>query len=221
MDIAKFNEILGSKVAKARIYEKHNELNPAIKLWIEISEMTLKFSKTSGLDSSYRNMLIRRTEKIIEHIKDLKLGPKEQEIIVEEIIPEKITLLEQEFSELVEEEPSIKQEIESNKSSITDAKKVDSSNSKNIKLIENSDVKKFSDGIKEIEAPKDFKIITPHDPNYVKKMMELTRNKNNFKNQKKTNHKDNDSGNKVICFACGEELPRNTKICSNCGVKLT
>ncbi len=64
MDITKFNTQLGAKIAKAKSYEKNGDKESAIKLWIEISEMTLNFSKSPDLDFSFRNMLINRTEQI-------------------------------------------------------------------------------------------------------------------------------------------------------------
>jgi len=52
MDISKFNQELGVKIAKAKSFEKYNDLKNAIKLWIEVSEMIIAASKTGGLDFS-------------------------------------------------------------------------------------------------------------------------------------------------------------------------
>ena len=39
MDITKFNQELKTKVALANSYEKRKEIDSAIKLWLEISEI--------------------------------------------------------------------------------------------------------------------------------------------------------------------------------------
>ncbi len=222
MDISKFNKTLGQKIAIAKSCEKHNDIEAAIKLWIEISEMTLKVSKTAGLDFSYRNMLIKKTQQIVEHIKELKFGPKEEELIMEEIIPpEKITS-EQEIPELSNDETPTEQDVEIFEPSLDSAKKVDSSGLTDIKIIEKSDIKNLPSGMKEIETSKDFKIITPHDPNYVGKMKRLADERDSHKTtiQKKEDTSENIIGDIEICFACGEKLPKGAKICSNCGVEL-
>ena len=72
MDITKFNKNLAEKVAKANAYEKNNRIQDAIDSWVEISEMALKDSKTPNLDFSYRSMIIKKAQQIIEHIKELK-----------------------------------------------------------------------------------------------------------------------------------------------------
>ena len=73
MDITKFNKTLKSKVALAKSYEKNDEINLAIKLWLEITEITLNFSKSQSIDTVYKNMLITRTKNILDHIKNLNL----------------------------------------------------------------------------------------------------------------------------------------------------
>lgn len=72
MDITKFNKKLAEKVAKANAYEKNNRIQDAIDTWVEISEMALNASKTPNLDFSYRSMIIKKAQQIIEHIKELK-----------------------------------------------------------------------------------------------------------------------------------------------------
>ncbi|MCK4687784.1 MAG: hypothetical protein KAT66_06625, partial [Candidatus Lokiarchaeota archaeon] len=87
MDISKFNKELGTKIAIAKSLEKSNEITAAIKLWVEISEMTLRFSKSQNLDFSFKNMLIKKTEGLIQHIKNLKSGKIIEDISGEEIEP--------------------------------------------------------------------------------------------------------------------------------------
>ena len=98
MDIAKFNKELGTKIAMAKSYEKHDNSEVAIKLWIEISEMTINASKDPTIETPFRHMLITRTEQIFEHIRSLKT-PKEVQFIEEEIIPTKEDIQIQEATE--------------------------------------------------------------------------------------------------------------------------
>ena len=72
MNIANFNKELSYKVAKANGLEKHNKIQEATDLWFEITEMTLRMSKTPNLNFSYKSMLIDKTKQMIEHIKNLK-----------------------------------------------------------------------------------------------------------------------------------------------------
>ena len=86
MDITKFNKELKTRVSLARSYERRNEIDSAIKLWLEISEMALKFSKSRNIDARYKNMLLNRTKGIIEHIKSLKAGQYEKALFEDESI---------------------------------------------------------------------------------------------------------------------------------------
>jgi len=72
MDVAKFNQELSYKVAKANGLEKHKRFQEAIDLWLDISEMALNASKTPNIQVYYKSMLIEKTKQIINHIKDLK-----------------------------------------------------------------------------------------------------------------------------------------------------
>ena len=78
MDIAKFNQELSYKVAKANGLEKHKRFQEAIDLWLDISEMALNASKTPKIEVYYKSMLIEKTKQIINHIKDLKSRLYEQ-----------------------------------------------------------------------------------------------------------------------------------------------
>ena len=104
MDITKFNKELKVKVALAKSLEKRNEIESAIKLWFEISEMTLNYSKSRGIDTTFKNMLINRMKGILEHIKNLKAGQVEKILFEEEVyIPEE-EVQEEITAETVEKE---------------------------------------------------------------------------------------------------------------------
>jgi hypothetical protein len=72
MDISKFNQALSKLVSRAKRYESLGDLEEAIEAWVKVTEFTLKISKIKDLDSTYRNMLITKTDGIIKHIKTLK-----------------------------------------------------------------------------------------------------------------------------------------------------
>ncbi|TFG30033.1 MAG: zinc ribbon domain-containing protein [Promethearchaeota archaeon] len=223
MNIKKFNQVLSAKIAKAKSFENHGDIETAIELWLEISDLTLKASKQSDIEFTYRHMLINRTEQIIQHIKELK-SPKQKEPMIENIIIE---------DEKIEDAPEIKKETfrkedvvnKNNKlESIKDADRPQNQDSqKNNTIIEKSNPKNKSGGIKEIEAPKEFRIITPHDPNYVEKIKNLSEEEelNVFKKNKgATYSNEKEFDEKSICFACGAILPPKIKVCPECGTKL-
>ncbi len=217
MDISKFNEELGLKIAKARASEKFNEFEKAVKLWIEVSEMIIAASKTQGLDFSYKNMLITKTQQILEHIKDLK-SPRRKEIY-EEIKPKEEISPEQAALEISKNEPSILKETETISQPIKSSEKIESNGLADDNWMDKLDFSSPPEGIVEISAPKDFKIVTPHDPNYVDKMKKKSEEMD-MGNLKVREKKEGTPGGKLICFACGAELPPNTKICPYCGVEL-
>jgi len=243
MDIPKFNKELKTKVSIANSFERQNNLQDAVKTWIEITEMTIRASKSPRLDASYRNMLIKKTQEIIEHIKRLKFKiaePKRKEIIIEKIIPSNEIIEEQEPSATTIEVESLSHEITDINSSHQEHLKNKITDLNEIKIIEDSEFENMPIGIKEVEASKEFKIITPHDDEYVKKITSQDINMDIFQSQGDAKLQDNQdpknidvdpsqvriefeppkNGNKMICFACGAELPSNTKICPTCGAKL-
>ncbi|MFX1497551.1 MAG: hypothetical protein ACFFBH_08500 [Promethearchaeota archaeon] len=200
MDIAKFNKELSYRVAKATGLENNNKVKEAIDEWVAISEMAIKTSKTPNIEFSYKSMLIDKTKQIIEHIKSLKLS-----LITEN----KITKIEE--SELKEENDVKSGEV---KESLISEEKIEGNEinaQKPIKIVEKSQFKNIPKGFKEIEATKDFEIITPHDKDYIKKIIS--------QDQIDINKKE-ESQNKIICFACGQELPSSTNICPKCGTHL-
>jgi len=224
MDIAKFNKELGTKIAMAKSFEKHDNSEIAIKLWIEISEMTINASKDPTLDVPFRHMLITRTEQIFEHIKSLK-APKEVQFIEEEQI-----LLEDDIQirESTEDINEMKPESDVIQTDLPSSDKTNSSFLKDDDWFEKVDINPSSNkpkGFEEIPAPKDFKILTPHDPEYVDKAKkaseEIDMSVIRKPEEKPADQDENNGADKVICFACGALLPPNTKVCKDCGTKLS
>jgi hypothetical protein len=222
MNIKKFNQVLSAKIAKAKSFENHGDLETAIELWLEISDLTLKASKQSDIEFTYKHMLINKTEQIIQHIKELK-SPIKKESVDEDIkIQESFTAA-----------PEIKQDTLKKEKQINNNEKMKSSSNhshfdndfvqKNHNVIDKPVVNRNSGGIKEIEAPKEFRIITPHDPKYAEKMKKLSEETDLdvFKKTKDTyGREEKNLDEKRICFACGAILPPNIKVCTECGTKL-
>lgn len=205
MDIELFNKQLAIKVAKATNLEKRGDIKNAIDAWLEVSDMSLKFSKTRGIDSTFRNMLIKRTEKIVDHIKSLKSNLAEPERIVEDSAFNDIEFLSQDLEEHIEETES------------SENLKKESTNS-------NDDLKTIPGGFVEIKAPKDFEIITPHEELDMdifkenKPVILSDEEKSSVEKDKGTNQ---DHDKRLICFACGyDDNPPNAKTCKNCNVEL-
>lgn len=216
MDIAKFNKELGYKVAKATGFENNNKINEAIDEWVEISEMVIKASKTPNLEFSYRGMLIEKTKQIIEHIKSLKLklaGERKMEII------EKFSDLqgEGEISDQI-----VENEIDSTEFEIaspTEEEKEYEFPKKEPNVIEDSTFKNLPNGFKEIKPSEDFEIITPHNGDYVKKILSEDKKDVNVSKPSREGNKSRDSISGK-CFACGERVKPGTKICPQCGTIL-
>ncbi len=225
MDISKFNKELGTKIAIAKSLEKSNEITAAIKLWVEISEMTLRFSKSQNLDFSFKNMLIKKTEGLIQHIKNLKSGKIIEDISGEEIEPKVEETPDQEIIDAVSSKESFNEDFLADDEEVS--KEIES---KDVKFIEDSELQNLPNGFKEIQPKEDFKIITPHDNNYVKKVLKKDIDMSIFTPKKGENSQTQNQGkieleqpkvnNKVICFACGAELPAKTKICPDCGTTI-
>ena len=230
MDITKFNKNLAEKVAKANAYEKNNRIQDAIDTWVEISEMALNASKTPNLDFSYRSMIIKKAQQIIEHIKELKAKIKKSiepstslidDAFDEELFQESDSSEEIIYEEMEQKSPkaaSTSKEINNN-----DIPKKDNE----IKFVEDSDFKNLPKGFKEIEASEDFEIVTPHDKDYVEKIIKQDINMSIFKHDKQNSQPQQHieleqpkDDKKIVCFACGTISPSNTKICPNCGTEL-
>ena len=224
MDITKFNKNL------ANAYEKNNRIQDAIDTWVEISEMALNASKTPNLDFSYRSMIIKKAQQIIEHIKELKAKIKKSiepstslidDAFDEELFQESDSSEEIIYEEMEQKSPkaaSISKEINNN-----DIPKKDNE----IKFVEDNDFKNLPKGFKEIEASEDFEIVTPHDKDYVEKIIKQDINMSIFKHDKQNSQPQQHieleqpkDDKKIVCFACGTISPSNTKICPNCGTEL-
>jgi len=204
MDIEKFNNVLKSKVALAKSYETKNEIAAAINIWLEVSEMTLKFSKSRNINASYKNMLINRTNGILDHVKNLKTGQIEKPLFEEEIF--------------IQEDQEYISKMEENENQVDSVIESDNENGKD------SDFTKIPSGFREIK-PKDFKIITPHDDDYVTKRLNEIQDPDYFKRQNESPSKkrfdfEQEDNMGLICFACGYNNKKNAKTCKSCGTKL-
>ena len=199
MNIELFNKELSNKVARAKNFEKQGKIKSAIDAWVEVSDMSLKFSKSRGIDSSFRNMLLKRTEEILEHIKILKL-----ELTTPYETPEETRSIEDELE---------KQEVSDTSNDIYDVQRNDMDTSENLIRAPGK--------IVEIKAPKDFNIITPHkelDMDIFKNNRTIVLNDDN---DDKSVLKHNNINKNVICFVCGyDKNPPNAKTCKNCEVDL-
>ena len=224
MDIAKFNQELSYKVAKANGLEKHKRYQEAIDLWLDISQMALNASKAPKIEVYYKSMLIEKTKQIINHIKDLKsklYGQRDREQIVRQDIVPPVKPPDVVIKEEIDEEEITSSELPA--SNEPEA----SGDVAEVKIIENSDIENLPIGFKEIETSENFKIITPHDEDYVKKMLSqdhdmsvFTHNDKEVKVSDRPRPDPPSDKTKVICFACGSEVPASSKACPTCGTNL-
>jgi hypothetical protein len=227
MDIAKFNQELSYKVAKANGLEKHKRYQEAIDLWLDISEMALNASKAPKIEVYYKSMLIEKTKQIINHIKDLKAKLYAQKGRTQpELIPQAKTT-ESKTKEEIIEDVFEQTQSESTENSISSDESELPEDIDQVKIIRDSDIINLPIGFKEIEAPKDFTIITPHDKDHVQKMLsqdhDISVFTNKDKEMKTKNHMEPTHSldkTKIICFACGTEIPANSKVCSTCGTEI-
>ncbi|MFW9894751.1 MAG: hypothetical protein ACFFD7_03000 [Candidatus Thorarchaeota archaeon] len=220
MDISKFNKELKTKVALALSYEKRNEIESSIRLWLEISEMALNYSKSRGIDPSFKNMLINRIKGIIAHVKKLKAGQAEEFLFEEEeYIPE--TPLE----EGIKEELIIKEITAESKDSLGSVRPSETTVSRESTIEKESNFKNIPEGFKEIQTSKDFKIITPHDDDFIKKRSSQETNPTQahkpLPEDKRFEFEPSEDSEYLICFACGyDKNAKNAKVCKSCGTTL-
>ena len=230
MDITKFNKNLAEKVAKANAYEKNNRIQDAIDTWVDISEMALNASKTPNLDFSYRSMIIKKAQQIIEHIKELKATIQKSiepsSLLIDDAFDEEL------FHESDSSENIIYEEVEHKPPKATSTSKEINNNDihekdKETKIVEDSDFKNLPRGFKEIETSEDFEIVTPHDKDYVEKIIKQDIDMSIFKHDKQNSQPQQHielelpkDDKEIVCFACGTISPSNTKICPNCGTEL-
>ena len=218
MDIAKFNKELGYKVAKATGFENNNKIQEAIDEWVEISEMVIRASKTPNLEFSYRGMLIEKTTQIIEHIKSLKLklaGERKMEII------ENFSNLQEEgeISDKIVENGINSTEFEIASPTEEEGEEESDFPKKEPNMIEESKFKNLPKGFKEIKASEDFEIITPHNGDYIKRILSKDKTDKSVSKHRREGNKSKDSISGK-CFACGERVKPGTKICPHCGTIL-
>lgn len=225
MDITQFNKDLATKIASAKRYEKNRDIKLAIKLWLEISEMTISLSKNPKLDASFRNMLMNRIKGIFEHVKILKSEQLEKDIYIEN---NSALYKSSELGSSFKNKSEISQEQEINER--TDSNLI---NNRSKKITEDSDLKNLPEGFKEIDTSEDFEIITPHDKDFVQKQLDKALDSAYFKikkkegseraykQPKKLNFDQPKDGKNKICFACGYDKNLiKDKICRNCGTNL-
>lgn len=230
MDIVKFNKELSYKVAKANGLEKINKIQEATDLWLEITEMTLKMSKTPNLEFHYKSMLIDKTKQMIEHIKNLK-----QKLISQRRVEQRIEQkhIHQNTVSEIETEPIISEtRIESVPNSISENSNeseinIPQDDIKEVKVVKDGDIENLPIGFKEIETSEDFKIITPHDKDLISKLISQDHELGSSKQEKKDLPLPKriepdppiDRSN-IICFACGSEISSKSKKCPTCGTDL-
>jgi hypothetical protein len=220
MDISKFNKELGYRVAKAQGFEKNNKIKEAIKEWLGISDLVLKVTKTPNLNFSYKSMLIEKMTQIMEHVKMLKAQiyvPKTEPIKLEKEVPsEDLIPLTQDEKEKYLLDPRLG---------------VKKPKTEKPKVIDESEFQNIPKGFKEIEAPKDFKIITPHDEDFINNILKMDVDMSVFKHEEqedssqkldgsRTPFEPSKDGSSEFCFACGAEVSPNQKKCPSCGTKL-
>ena len=220
MDITKFNKELKTKVDLAKSYEKRNEIDSAIKLWLEISELTLNYSKSRGIDATYKIMLINRTKGIVDHIKNLKAGQVEKLLFEEDdYIPEE-EVQEEKTSEIIEKEEPVPQKKETK--GIIPSEPVEKEETKNV---EGSNFKNIPEGFKELQTSTDFKIVTPHDEDYIKKRLsqetDPSQTRKSLSEDNRFDFEQPEDSEILICFACGyDKNKKDAKTCKSCGTTL-
>ncbi len=230
MDIAKFNQDLSYKINKANGLEKHNKVQEAVDLWLEICDMTLRVSKTPNLEFSYKSMLIDKTKQMISHIKNLK-----QKLISQRRVAQRIEQkpVRQIIDSEVKTEPTQNEIIFKPASNSVSENSNESETSitpddiKEAKPVKNNDIKNLPIGFTEIETNEEFKIITPHDKDHIKKIQEQDhsldfskREKKDLPLPKKIEPDPPINASNIICFACGSEISSKSSKCPTCGTDL-
>ncbi|MHA1458635.1 MAG: hypothetical protein ACTSQR_03115 [Promethearchaeota archaeon] len=215
MDIAKFNQELSYKISKANGLEKHQKIQEAVDLWLEICDMTLRVSKTPNLKFSYKSMLIDKTKQIINHIKNLKQKLISQRSVAQRTEPTQSETKDTPLSKSVSEN-STESETFSTQNDIEE-----------VKVVEDSDIENLPIGFKEIETTEDFKIITPHDKDHIEKILKQDhsldfskKEENGLPLPKRIEPDPPINESNVICFACGSEISSKSKKCPTCGTDL-
>lgn len=96
-----------------------------------------------------------------------------------------------------------------------------------VKVVENSDIKNLPIGFTEIETTEEFKIISPHDKDHIKKIQDQDHSLDISKKEKKdlplSKRIEPDppiNASNIICFACGSEISSKSKKCPTCGTDM-
>jgi len=227
MDITEFNKELGKKIAIAQRFEKKGDIQAAIQQWVDISEMALNFSKSPKINAYFKNMIINRTKGIFAHIRELKASQFKEEIYIEDLEPLQETTEEETSSQIFQKEESLPEEEK-----LESVSALNSTIDNQPNIIEDSDIKNLPKGFKEIKPSEEFKIITPHDKDFVEKQRVKAEQAEMFKVKKqeisegatlptkKIDSEQPKNGENLICFACGSPNDINDKICKNCGTDL-
>jgi rubrerythrin len=175
-------------------------------------------------------MIIKKAQQIIEHIKELKT--KIQQRFEPSSLLDDGAFDEEPFHEIDSSETIISEETEQKSPKATNtSKEINNKETlkkdNEIKIIENSEFENIPKGFKEIETSEDFKIITPHDKDYVEKIIKqdidmsiFKHDKQNSQSQQRIELEQPKDDKKIVCFACGTISPSNTKICPSCGTEL-
>ena len=220
MDIAKFNKELSYKIAKANGLEKIHKYQEAVDLWLEVSEMTLRVSKTPSLEFSYKSMLIDKTKQMIEHIKHLK-----QKLISQRRVTQRVEY--EPIDQKLVSETKVKSVSDSISEISNESEPIVTPDDKEVKVVENSDIKNLPIGFKEIEPSKEFKILTPHDKDYVEKLIRQDHKRDTLNQEekdvtlpKKIEPDPPIDKSNIICFACGSEISSKSSKCPTCGTDL-
>lgn len=228
MDIIQFNKELGKKIAIAQRFEKKGDIQTAIQQWVDISQMALNFSKSPKISASFKNMIINRTKGIFAHIRNLKANLFKEEISTEDTETPEEVLVEEIQPQLFQ-----KEKFPSHEKELDEHQVINSSNNNKPKIIEDSDLKSLPKGFKEIKTTQEFKIITPHDKDFVNKQYTKAEELDMFKLKKQEISEEDpqpttsidfeelQNSKNLICFACGyDKNTLNDKKCKNCGTDL-
>ena len=220
--ITDFNEKLKKLVNNAKSYENLKNYRKSIKVWIEISEFCLKFSKNPKLDVTFKNMLLMKIRNIINHVKSLRLKIAE---ISSELEEQRITSL---ISDLPEPPSSEPEPLDSSVDVGSIEEEIITSDQK-VKFTEED--KEIPNGFKEIETQEyDFKTIIPKNrksteikkpESTVHKQIDSTKIQGT--NSEKSSYIKETKLKKTTraCPFCGGGIEIDENICSHCGTPLS
>lgn len=216
MDVSQLNKALSKLINKAKLAENHDNIDGAIERWVKVSELALKASRNTNFSSSYRKMLMNKTEGILQHIKELKEIknqpiPKKKKMEKPEIDNKTREKMDKALSEPLPKTPKdlpkdtpettpkkpkdIKPEEQQQGSEKTlkKPKKKQKKNSSDENIIEDSEFKNLPEGFHEVKTSEDFEVITPFDEDLVKKRVSQDVDMSALQPQENRNNRKNDS----------------------------